>query len=100
MLSSILDSTHNVLIAGTAADIALEPLANLGLGWIGIVLEYLVRGHNHAGSTEATLQAMLFPETFLQRVQATLRSQSFDSSHFTAIRLHRQHRAGLDGLPI
>src|SRR5215469_8776237 len=43
LLSSMLDGPHDVLIAGAAADVAFETFANLGFGWIGVVLEQLER---------------------------------------------------------
>src|SRR5450631_2673156 len=66
---SILYGSYNVLIAGAATDVAFETFADLSFGWIGIVFEQLVGGHNHTRCTETTLQSMLFPETFLQRMQ-------------------------------
>src|SRR5260370_10002273 len=74
LLSSILNSTYNILIAGAAAYIALEPFAYLGFGRVGIVLEYLIGSHYHTRSTEAALQAMFLPATFLDWVQATPRA--------------------------
>src|SRR6266567_3569398 len=100
LLSSMLDGAHDVLIACAAADVAFETLANLCFGRIGIVLEQLVRGHNHARGAEATLQAMLFPESLLDRVQAAFRGQSFDCGHLAAVRLHGQHCTGLHRIAI
>src|SRR5260370_13364781 len=100
LFSSILDSTHDVLIACAAADIALETFAYLVFSRVRVVLEQLIRGHNHPRRAEATLQAVLLPEAFLDRMQAALRSQSLNRGHFTAISLHRQHRARLDGIAV
>src|SRR6266851_8834386 len=48
---------HNVLIAGAAAQIAFEAVADLFLGGLRIALQQLVRGHDHARCTETALQA-------------------------------------------
>src|SRR6266567_8881564 len=72
LLSSMLDSSHDVLIACAAADIALESLANLFFRRIGVVLEQLIRGHNHTRCAEAALQTVLLPEALLDWVQAPL----------------------------
>src|SRR6266566_2782607 len=85
LLSSILNSAHYVLVAGAAADIALEAFAYLSFCRVGIVLEYLIGSHYHSRSTEATLQTVFLPEAFLDWVQATLGGKSFNSCHFTAI---------------
>src|SRR5258708_23600342 len=100
LFSSIRDSTHDILIACAAADIALETLANLGFGRVGIILEQLIRGHNHTRSAEATLQAVLLPEALLDWMQATLGGQSLNSHHFRAVRLYSQHRTCLDRFTI
>src|SRR5437879_3405983 len=65
LLSSILDGTHDILIPCAAADIAFQFCADLCFRRIGVVFEQLIRCHDHAWSAEATLEAMLFPESFL-----------------------------------
>src|SRR5258708_7362641 len=92
LLGSMLDSSHDVLIACAAADIALESLANLFFCWIGIILEQLIRGHNHTRRAEAALQTMLLPEALLDWMQTSLRCKSLNGCHFTTIRLHCQYR--------
>src|SRR5437660_49567 len=87
----MLDGAHDVLIAGAAADVTFETLANLSFSRIGVVLEQLVRGHNHARGAETALQAMLFPECILDRVQASFRGESFDRAYLAAIRLYSQY---------
>src|SRR6266568_1847507 len=100
LLSSILNSAHYVLVAGAAADIALEAFAYLSFCRVGIVLEYLIGSHYHSRSTEATLQTVFLPEAFLDWVQATLGGKSLNSCHFTAIRLYSQYRACLTDSPL
>src|SRR5207237_622127 len=100
LLSSILDSSHDVLIACAAADIALESLTNLFFCWIGIIFEQLIRGHNHTWRAEAALQTMLLPEALLNWVQTSLRCKPLNGCHFTTICLHCQYRTGFDGFAI
>src|SRR6266568_8742368 len=100
LLSSILNSTNNILIAGAAADIAFKAFAYLSFCRVGIVLEYLIGSHYHSRSAKATLQTVFLPEAFLDWVQATLGGKSFNSCHFTAIRLDSQYRACFDGFAI
>src|SRR5579885_2251271 len=89
-----LDGAHNILIAGAATDVAFETFANLSFGRVGVMLEQLVRGHNHARRTETTLQAMLFPEAYLDRVQVAFGSQPLNGGDFTAIGLDSKNGAG------
>src|SRR6266568_7110674 len=100
LFSCILNSTYNILVTGAAADIALEAFAYLSFCRVGIVLEYLIGSHYHSRSTEATLQTVFLPEAFLDWVQATLGGKSFNSCHFTAIRLYSQYRACLTDSPL
>src|SRR5437588_11240743 len=100
MFSSILDSTHDVLVTGAAANVALKGLANLGFARVGIVLEQLVGGHNHARGAETALEAMFLPEALLNGMQATFSGQSLDSGYFSTISLDCKHGAGFDSLII
>src|SRR3989442_10426020 len=74
----ILDSTHDVLIARAAADVAFELMANLFFAWIGTILEQLVRGHDHARSAEAALHAVFLPKAFLYWLQNAFRGHPID----------------------
>src|SRR5579863_59776 len=49
----------DVLVAGAAAQIAFKPLADLFVAGIGIALDDLFGGHDHSGSAETALQAVL-----------------------------------------
>src|SRR5438067_5849909 len=98
MFSSILDSTHNILVAGTAANVALQGCANLGFARVGIVLEQLVGGHNHTRGAETALQAMFLPEAFLNGVQTPFWGQSLDSGYLSTVSLNCKHGAGFDSL--
>jgi len=100
MFSGILYSFDNILITGATADIAFEGCTNLFFAGIGIVLEEIVRGHNHAGGTEATLETVLLPEAFLDGVETAFGGESFDSGYFAAICLYSQNGTGLDGFAV
>lgn len=77
-----------MLIAGTAAQVAFQSVANLFLGRIRRPLQKLIRRHNHPRRTVAALQAVLFPKPFLQGMELSVFLQPFNREHFTAIRLH------------
>ena len=67
---------------------------------IGIALEQLLDCHDHAGRTEAALQAMLVPEGFLDRVQIAVCGESFNGEDVAAVRLDGEHGAGFDRLAV
>src|SRR5579872_1650482 len=96
MLSSILNSFHNVLIASAAADVPFETLTNLSFGRVGIVFQQIIGGHNHAWGAETALQAMLLPESFLDRVEASFWCKPFNCGDFRAISLNSQNGTGFD----
>src|SRR6516162_934594 len=63
----------DVVVAGAAADVALELLAD------GVIVEVVTlapdhvdRGHNHAGRAVAALQAMVLPKRLLHRMQRAI----------------------------
>jgi hypothetical protein len=57
-------------------------------------------GHHHAGRAKPTLQTMLLPEPFLNRVQRAIPLQPFDGDNLSPIRLNGEKATGLDGLAI
>ena len=75
-------------------------MANLLLGRLGIALQHLVRGHDHAGGTEAALQAVLLPEPLLDRVQVAVLGEALDRGDLDAVALHGEEVAGLHGLAV
>src|SRR4029450_12126870 len=60
------DGGDDVLVAGAAADVALDGVADSLVRGIRIVREQVGGGHDHARRAEAALQAVLLPEGLLQ----------------------------------
>src|SRR5450755_2806258 len=69
LLRSVLDRGDNVLIPGTAAEIARDPVPDLGFGWLGIMREQRAGREHHARRAESALQPVLFPESLLHGMQ-------------------------------
>src|SRR5207302_1768052 len=88
LFSGVLDGFDDVLVASAAADVAFQPFTDLGLCRIRVILQQLIRGHNHTRCAESTLQTMFLPERLLNRMQAALWSKTLDSHDLTAIGLH------------
>jgi hypothetical protein len=61
----MLDSFNNMLVAGAAAEVAREGMANLIFGGAGIFFQKGDEGHQNARGAEAALEAVFFPKTLL-----------------------------------
>src|SRR5262249_52454744 len=59
-----------------------------------------VAGHQHTRSAVSALQAVLLEETFLKRMELTVRLETFDCQHFATIGLNREHRTRLHCAPV
>src|ERR1051326_1539812 len=95
-----LDGIDDVLIAGAAADIAFDAVADLVVSRIGIALDDLFGGHDHARSAEAALGGVLVPEGILHGIEAAVFGESFDGEDIAAVGLDGEHGATLDGLAV
>ena len=81
-----------MLVAGAAAEVAGDAFADLGLRRLRVVVQEVDGGHDHAGRAVAALQAVFFPEPFLQRVQLVTLGEPFDGDDLGAICLDREDR--------
>ena len=86
-----------MLIASAPAEIPVKGVADLLLGRLWIAQQQLVCGEDHSRGAKTALEPVTFPKGFLNRMEPLSLSQTFDRQNITAIRLHRKHRAGLDG---
>src|SRR4051812_27798809 len=62
------DRRDDVVVAGAAADVALDGVTDLVVAGIGVAREQVGRGHDHSRRAEAALEAVLLPEGLLERV--------------------------------
>src|SRR5262245_46308019 len=69
---------HDVLVARAAAVVAVEGVADLGVGGIGVPGEQVGGDHDHPRGTEAALESVLLPEGLLERVEAFVGRQALD----------------------
>src|SRR5437879_5240313 len=56
------DCGHDVLVARAAADVAFDRVPDLLVGRVRGSRKKIRRSHDHAGGTEAALQAVVLPE--------------------------------------
>src|SRR5918996_3555417 len=90
-----LNRLDDVVVAGAAAQVALEPLADLGFGGRRVALHQVDRAHDHAGRAEAALQPVMLAERRLHRVQLAVLRQALDGGDLRALGLYREHGAAL-----
>jgi hypothetical protein len=96
-----LNRTYDVVVAGAAADVTAQAVANFVLARVRILLEQLADPHNHSWRAEPALQRVVLVECRLNWVQRTAGgSQAFDGRDGRSIGHHRQYGAGFDSLSI
>src|SRR5262249_54236829 len=81
-------------------EIAFQLVADQILRRLGIPLEHLVRGQDHPGRAEATLEPVLLPEPLLDRMQLAVLGQPFDRHDLGAVALDGEERARLHRLTV
>ena len=85
-----MNSAYDVLVAGTAAHVALKSVTDFGVARVCIRAKEFVGGHDHPGSTKSTLQAMFVPKAFLERMQCVSVGESFNRCYVRTVGLNRQ----------
>src|SRR5690242_4271473 len=90
------DGHDDVLIAGAAAEITLQLLADDLIGEVvPLAVNEVDRGHDHAGRAEAALQTMMLAKRFLHRMQRrTVRRQALDGLDLVAVSHDSKRSAG------
>src|SRR5215472_9636481 len=88
---------HDVLVAGAAAQVAGDRLADLRLRRMGTFAQETGEGHQEARRAEPALQAMIFPECFLERAQGVTLGQPFHGLDHAAVHLDGEEQARADG---
>src|ERR671925_84850 len=90
------DGLDDVLVAGAAAEVALEPAPDLGIGEpVAVRAEELDAGHDHPRRAEAALEGVTLPERLLQRMQLSVAREPFDRRDLAAVGLDGEHGARL-----
>src|SRR5262245_35504173 len=85
LLGGPLDRLDDVVVAGAAAEVALELVPDLLLGCVRVPLDQLHRRHDHARRAEAALQPVLLPEALLHGVKLPVRGEALDGLELRAV---------------
>src|SRR5215204_6265731 len=95
-LRRVTDRRDDVLVAGAAAEIAFDGVADLVVGGIRVLRQQVDGGHDHAGRAEPALETVLLPERGLHRVELIAVSEALDRLDLRPVRLDGEHGARLD----
>ena len=92
---------EDLRVAGAATKVAGQGSTHLVLGDRARgVIEQRLRGHDHARDADAALRSPMLDERVLEGVKAIALGQALDGLDGGAIRLIREHQAGVDGLAV
>src|SRR5919109_1522491 len=95
------DGLDDVLVAGAAAEVALEPAPDLRVGEpVAVRAEQLDAGHDHARRAEPALKRVALPERLLEWMQFAVGRQALDRGYVAAVGLDREHGARLHRVSI
>src|SRR5215813_998527 len=96
------DRLHDVVVAGAAADVAFELMADgLLIELVALAVHDVDRRHDHARRAVAALQPMMLAERFLHRMQRpVLLGQALDGGDVGALDLPGEDGARLHGLAV
>src|SRR3990167_8947745 len=94
------DRLHDVVVAGTAANVAFKLVAHRLFVEIRLAADHVHRGHDHARRAETALKTMMLAEGGLHRVQLAVLRQALDGDDVCALRLCGEHGAGLNGAAV
>ena len=90
----------DVVVAGAAAQVALETFAHLGFARVRVLVEQAGRRHDHPRRAVTALQPVVLHERPLHRVQLAVGGQTLDRDHVGTVGLDRQHGAALHRLTV
>src|SRR5215468_6545488 len=100
LLGRVLHGLDDIDVAGAAAEIARDRLADVLLARVLVALEERHTRHHHARSAVAALQSVLLGEALLHRMQLSALLEAFDRTHLRTVCLHCEHRARLHRLTV
>ncbi len=91
---------HNFVVAGAAAEVSGQPVADPFLAGILVAVEQSLGSDQNSGGAITTLQGLLFNKSSLKRMEATPVSKALHSLYLLAFDLHAEHKAGVYKLPV
>src|ERR1017187_1524592 len=95
-LGSIEHRVHDLVVTRAAAQIARQRVAHLGLARIRIAIEERLGRDQKSWRADSALEARIFEELLLQRMQRRAVRQALDGGDLLALSLNPEHQAGTD----
>src|SRR5206468_3746671 len=80
-----LDRIDDVLVAGAAADVALERMPNLVFARLRVLLEEAHGGEHHATRAVATLERVVLVKALLQPMEGSVLGQTLDRADLVPV---------------
>src|SRR5512138_1851359 len=87
-------------IASAAADVAIQPLDDIAVGWRGLLRQEFERAHDHARRARAALESILNQESFLNGMKLLAIGQALDRLDRLSIDIANWRNAGMGALAI
>src|SRR3990167_8602483 len=100
LLRGVLDGLHDVHVAGAAAEVPGDGLADPRLARILLLLEERDRGHHHPGGAEPALEAVLLVEALLHGMELAVLLETLDRADGAPVGLNGEDGARLHRLPV
>ena len=85
------DRADDVLVAGAAAEVALERVPDLRLGRVRVLGQQAHGGQHHPGGAVAALERVVRVEALLERVEDAVLGQPLDRRDLVAVGLNAEH---------
>ena len=95
-----LDRPDDLVVAGAAAEVAGDGVADLVLARLRVALQQGDGGHDHPGGADAALQPPLLDEGLLHRVQLPVPGQPLHGGHAAPLGLGGEEQAGGHRAPV
>src|SRR5438093_4499406 len=83
----------DLVVSGAPAEVAGQPVADLGLGRVGSILEQSLTGHEEARRADPALERRVFQEALLQRMERLTFGHALDGLDSSPANLAAQHEA-------
>jgi hypothetical protein len=99
-MTGFLDGFEDAHIAGAAAEVSGEAFLDLGKGGVGVFVEEVVGGEDHARGADAALGAASFEEALLNWVEVAFGGDSLDGAERCAVGLQGGDEAGVDEVSV
>src|SRR5687768_1477996 len=91
---------HDLLIAGAAAQIAIDSTTDISIGWPLVLKQERLTRQDHARRAIAALKSVFLDEGLLQRVKLTAGDKPFDGGDGSVGDQCCENRAGMRRLSI